>query len=173
MFLQGSMTCTDTGPLSRCTLLMSFLHVRRHRRPPTLFIGPIPIGFLRIPSQEECQQLIRLLNGAASILHCLAVSDSSSTDPGQQSGLSYTRMVARILLRVGAFFFLHRLHGSLILYMQHVDARSTSGRTNLYPATSVICTPQSTRRSSAQCWKSSSGYYTSESCSSLSTERDT
>jgi len=26
MFLQGSMTCTDTGPMSRCTLLMSFLH---------------------------------------------------------------------------------------------------------------------------------------------------
>jgi len=53
MFLQGSMTSSDTGPMSRCTLLMSFLHARRHRRPPTPFIGPIPIGFLRIPSPSN------------------------------------------------------------------------------------------------------------------------
>jgi len=43
--------------------------------------------------------------GHGSSLHCLAVSDSSSTDPDQQSGLSYTLVVARILLRVGAFCF--------------------------------------------------------------------
>jgi len=152
MFLQSLMTSTDTGPTSRCTLLMSFLHARRHRRPPTLFIGPIPIGSFRIPSPSSLRLARRNVRNSSDystvrprrILHCLAVSDSSSTDLGQQSSLSYMRMVARILLRAGTFHFLHRLHGSLISYTQHIGARSTSGRTDLYPATLVICTLQST-----------------------------
>jgi len=93
-------------------------------------------------SQGECQGL----NGAACILHYLVISDSSSTDPGQQSGLLYTHMVARILLRLGAFFFCIDCTESLvfILYTQHIGARSTSGCTDLYPATSVVYTLQST-----------------------------
>jgi len=59
------------------------------------FIGHIPIGFMRIQppfSQEECKELTRL-NGAGFILHCLAISDSSFQDPGQESGHSYMCMV--------------------------------------------------------------------------------
>jgi len=65
-------------------------------------------------SQEECKELTRL-NGAGFILHCLAISDSSFPDPGQESGHSYMCMVARILIRVGTFHFLHRLQGIPVL----------------------------------------------------------
>jgi len=110
---QGSMTSSDTGPMLRCTPLMSFLHARRHKRLPTPFIGRIPIGFLCIPSPSSLRLARRNVRNSSDysmvrpryILHCLAVSDSSSTDPGQQSSLSYMRMVTRILLRVGMFCF--------------------------------------------------------------------
>ena len=51
--LQGLMTSSDTGPTSRCTLLMSFSRPRRDRRLPMPFIGRIRIGFFRIPSPSN------------------------------------------------------------------------------------------------------------------------
>ena len=75
------------------------------------FIGPIPIGFLRIPSPSSlCLARRNVRNSSGSLtVHPYTVLPflihSSSTDPGQQSSLSYTRMVAQILLRVGMFCF--------------------------------------------------------------------
>ncbi|KAI6042226.1 hypothetical protein EDC04DRAFT_2564534, partial [Pisolithus marmoratus] len=52
-------------------------------------------------SQEECQELLRLLNGEAGTFPFSSIRlryFAISTDPSQQSTLSYTRMVTRILL---------------------------------------------------------------------------
>ncbi|KAL4076495.1 hypothetical protein J3A83DRAFT_4357484 [Scleroderma citrinum] len=76
-------------------------------------------------SQDECQELIRLLN-----------------DPGQQSGLSYTRMVARILLRVAHWRQVHfRPHRPLPRDISHVHTANHTPilRTLLEIIMGILC----------------------------------
>jgi len=113
-------------------------------------------------SQEECQELIRLLNGVAmvhpyTVLPFLIVPlqilpSNLVFHTHAWSRESYYESVRPV-------FALTAWNPHLILHMQHIGARSTSGRTDLYPMTSAICTLQSTHRSSAQCWKLSSVHY--------------
>jgi len=167
VFLQGSMTSSDTGPTSRCTLLMSFLHARRHRRPPTPFIGPIPIGFLRIPSPSSLRLARRNVRNSSDysmvrrsfyiVLPFLIVSlqilaSNLVFHTRAWSRESYYESVCSVFASTARKSY-------LVHYTQHIGARSTSGRTDPYPVTSVICTLLSTHRSCARCWKSSSAYY--------------
>ena len=180
MFLQGLMTSSDTGPMSRCTLLMSFLHAHRHRRLPTPFIGPIPIGSFCIPSPSSlCLARRNVRNSSDSSMvrsefyTILSFSVSSSTDPGQQSSLSYKHMVARILLRVSVFYFCINCTESLSYLVHTAHWRQVHFRLHRPLPCDISHMYTAKHTDSTQCWKLSLGYYALESCSSLSTERDT
>ena len=114
------MTSADTGPTSRRTLLMSFLHARPHRRPPTPFIDRISI-FFRIHSASNLRLAKRnVRNSMVRRAFYIVFPFLMFLYRSWPAIWSFTHAHGRANpITSQCVLFLHRLHGIPHLYLVH------------------------------------------------------